>query len=180
MRKSRSIAIFAACVFLSLSVRAQEQKFGYVNTDIILSQIPEYQNIQQELDLISKEWRDQLNAMQQEIDTLREDFSSKEILYTDEIRKQREEEIEQKVRQRQQYLDQKFGPEGEYFKQQQELLEPIQRRVYEAISVIAQREDFDFIFDRSQNASLLYSDVEWNLNDKVLQELGIPVDAARN
>ena len=180
MQKYKCIAIFFIYLFISLNTQAQGQKFGYVNTDVILSQIPEYKNIERELDLIGNEWRDQLNTMQEEIDRLKEDFSSKEILYTDEIRKQKEEEIKQKVQQRQQYLEQKFGSEGEYFQKQQELLEPIQRRVYEAISVIAEREGFDFIFDRSQNASLIYSATDWNLNNKVLLELGIAVDETGN
>ncbi|MDZ7715921.1 MAG: OmpH family outer membrane protein [Balneolaceae bacterium] len=180
MKKYTYIAILIVCFFLYSDIQAQGQKFGYVNTDMILSELPEYQNVEKELGLVSQQWRDQLKAMQQEIDNLKEDFSSKEILYTEEIRKQKEEEIKSKVEQRQQFLEQKFGSNGEYFQKQQELLEPIQRKVYEAISVVAERDNFDFIFDRSQGNTLIYSNSEWNLNNKVLLELGISIDETGN
>lgn len=175
--------VSAALIFTALysvQAHAQEQKIGYVDTDFILSKIPDYKNIEQELKTVSQQWRNQLEQMQKEIDQLKEDFSSKEILYTDEIRKQKKEEINRKVQQRQQYLEQKFGSNGEYFKKQQELLEPIQQDVYNAISVIAGRDGFDFIFDRSQNTSLLFTKKEWNLNAAVLTELGISVDKTSN
>jgi len=158
----------------------EQQKIGYVNTDLIVSQMPGYNDLEEELERISQQWRNELKKMEQEIEELKQEFSSREILFTDEIRKQREEEIEQKVQQREQYLEQKFGPEGEYFKKQQELLEPIQRKVFEAISVVAQREDFDFVFDRAQNTSLLFSKKEWNINKKVLTELGITIEDSSN
>ncbi|MGK7389960.1 MAG: OmpH family outer membrane protein, partial [Candidatus Cyclobacteriaceae bacterium M2_1C_046] len=85
-----------------------------------------------------------------------------------------------KIQQRQQYLEQKFGSEGDYFQQQKELLEPIQRKVFEAITVVAEREGFDFIFDRTQNNDILFARDQWNLNDEVLLELGIATDNTSN
>lgn len=159
------------CLF-ALSATAQ-QKTGYVDTDFLISQIPEYQSIQRQLSSLSQEWRNELDKMQQEIESLKEEFEAREILYTEEIRKQREQEINNKVRQRQQYLEQKFGTEGDYYLQQKKLLEPIQRRVFEAIATVAERDGYDFVFDRSQKTNILYSREEWNLNDEVLLELGI-------
>lgn len=173
------------CLLLAFSLvlvgnAAGQQKTGYVDTDFLVSQIPEYQSIQQQLRSISQEWRAELEEMQQEIDDLKEEFSAREILYTDEIRKQREQEINNKIQQRQQYLEQKFGAEGEYFQRQQELLEPIQRRVFEAITRVAEREGFDFILDRSQKTDLLFAREQWNLNEEVLLELGIKTDNTSN
>ncbi|MDX1671519.1 MAG: OmpH family outer membrane protein [Balneolaceae bacterium] len=159
---------------------AQQQKIGYVDTDLIIAKIPEYQGIEDQLRQISQRWRNELDQMQQEIDALKEDFEAKEILFTDDIRKQRQQEINTKIRQHEQYFQSKFGPDGEYFQKQKELLEPIQRKVYEAINRIAQREGFDFIFDRSGGTGLLYSRQDWNLNEKVLVELGIDVNQVSN
>lgn len=173
------------CIVLTLNlvficdVLAQ-QKTAYVDTDFLISKIPEYESIQQQLSLLSQEWRSELEKMQQNIDNLKEDFAAKEILYTDEIREQRQQEIQNAVQQRQQYLEQKFGPKGEYFQKQKELLEPIQRRVFEAITAVAERDGYDFIFDRSQNTSILYTRKQWNLNDEVLFELGISPDETSN
>lgn len=162
------------------TAEAQEQKIGYVDTDQILAQMPEYQGIQQQLKSISSEWNTQLEEMKQEVEQLKEDYQAKEILYPDELKEQKQQEIQNKVQQRQQYLDQKFGADGEYFQQQKKLLEPIQRKVFEAINTVADRGNFDFVFDRAQNSSMLYSVEEWNLNDEVLEELGITLNDTSN
>lgn len=172
-------AFMAFTCMLAATADAQ-QKTGYVDTDFLISQIPEYQSIQSQLSSLSQEWRNELEAMQQEIDRLKEDFEAREILYTEEIRKQKEQEINNKIRQRQQYLEQKFGSEGDYFQQQKQLLEPIQRRVFDAITAVAERDGFDFVFDRSQRTNILYSREEWDLNDEVLLELGIKPDETSN
>lgn len=155
---------------------AQQQKIGYVNTDLILNEIPEYQGVQQQLLVVSQQWRDQLQQMQQEIDELKDDFEAKEILYTDEIKNEKLSQIEKKQQAREQFMEQKFGAEGDYFKKQQELLEPIQRNIYEAITSVSNRGGFDFIFDRAKNSSLLFGRKQWNLNEDVLQELGISLN----
>ncbi|MDZ7658435.1 OmpH family outer membrane protein [Fodinibius sp.] len=159
---------------------AQDQKIGYVNTDQILAQMSEYQGIQEQLSTLSSEWNKQLDKIEQEIEQLKEDFKAKEILYTEELKKQKQQEIQNKVQQRQQYLDEKFGAEGEYFQKQKELLEPIQRKVFEAINKVANDQNFDFVFDRAQNSNMLYSEQEWNLNDEVLQALGISLNGGGN
>jgi outer membrane protein len=177
---------YTFCLLLALigivaaDAEAQEQKIGYVDSDYLVAQIPEYQSVQQQLSSISQQWRDELNQMQQEIEKLKEDFEAREILYTEEIRNQKEQELNTKIQERQQYLEQKFGSNGEYFQQQKQLLEPIQRRVFEAISTVAERDGFDFIFDRSQKADILFARDDWNLNDEVLLELGISPEQTSN
>ena len=166
--------------FIASSASAQEQKIGYVDTDYILSQMSEYEGVKQQLSSISSEWNAQLEEMKTEIGNLKQDFQAREILYTDEQRAQKQQEIQNKVQQRQQFLDQKFGAEGEYFAKQEELLGPIQRKVFNAINTVAKRQDFDFVFDRAQKSSMLYSVQEWNLNDEVLQELGVTLNESSN
>ncbi|MDR8389788.1 OmpH family outer membrane protein [Aliifodinibius sp. S!AR15-10] len=144
-----------------------------MNTDRILEQMPEYKGIDQQLRKLSQEWKNELERMQNEIEELKQDFADREILYTDEVRKQKQADIRQQVRQREQYMEQKFGAEGEYFLQQKALLEPIQRKVFEAINTVADRNGYDFVFDRAGDTSMLYFQQEWNLNDEVLIELGI-------
>lgn len=171
------------CSFLLLPAgiaSAQEQKIGFVHTDRILSKIPEYQSIEQQLQKISLQWKQEIDQMQQEIEQLKEDFAAREILYTEEIKKQKQQEIQTRIRQLEQYREQKFGPEGEYFTRQQELLEPVQKRVYSAIAQVAEREGFDFVFDRSSQPGLLFGRQEWNLNTLVLSELGIAPDDTGN
>lgn len=161
-------------------VLAQEQKIGYVDTDFILSKMPAYEGIQQDLKKVSASWKEELKKMEQELEKLREDFEAKEILYTEEQRLQKEKEIQSMERQRQQYLEQKFGADGEYFQKQQELLEPIQRRIFQAINAVAKRQGFDFVFDQAQNSSMLFGSQKWNLNDQVLQQLDVTLNETSN
>jgi outer membrane protein len=182
MRKYFLYSLILLCLLSTITQAgvAQEQKIGYVDTDYILSQMSEYKGIQQQLSSISSEWNNKLNEMEQEINQLKEDYQSKEILYTDELKEEKKKEIQDKIDQRQQYLEQKFGEEGEYFQKQKELLKPIQRKVFEAINAVAEGQSFDFVFDRAQNSNMLYGVDEWNLNDEVLQELGITLNDASN
>ncbi|MAL17764.1 MAG: hypothetical protein CL670_13750 [Balneola sp.] len=155
---------------------AQEQKIGFYESDFILQQIPEYEGIQQQLDLLSNQWKEQITELETEIKELEEDYSAKEILYTEEIRNQKRREIAQKKREKEQFLAQKFGPEGEYFSRQRELLEPIQRQVFTAVRAVAQLNNFDFVFDRSGDIYMVYANNEYNLNEDILLELGIEIE----
>lgn len=159
---------------------AQDQKIGYVDTDYILSQMSEYDGIQQQLSSISSEWENELQEMEQEIDQLKEEYQSKEILFTDEMKEKKKQEIQNLENKRQQYLSQKFGEKGEYFQKQKELLEPIQRKVFEAINAVAEQQNFDFVFDRAKDSKMLYGAQEWNLNDEVLRELDITLNDTSN
>ncbi|WP_171032840.1 OmpH family outer membrane protein [Fodinibius saliphilus] len=167
-------------LFAVQSATAQQQKIGYIDTDYILSQMSEYEGIQQQLESISSEWNARLEKMKNEVEQLKEDFAAKEILYTDKLRKEKKQEIEAKMKQRQQFLDQKFGAEGEYFRKQKELLEPIQRKIFNAVNSVAQRKNFDFIFDKAQKSDMIYSAQEWNLNKEVLEELGVTLNESSN
>lgn len=114
--------------------------------------------------------------MQSEIERLKQEFQSREILYTSEQRQQKLTEIDNKIRERERFLQSKFGPEGDYFKQQQQLLEPIQLKIVEATDRIAARDGFDFVFDRSGDYLFLYTRPQWNISNEVLLDMGIQVN----
>lgn len=171
---------FAICLVLfSLeTVYSQDQKIGYIDSDIILQSIPEYNGIEQRLSLLSDSWRQEIARMERSIEDLENDFEAREILFTDDIRAQRLSEIEEQRNQLDRYIEEKFGPSGEYFSRQKELLEPIQRSIFEALSRVASRLDYDFIFDRADDIRFLYAGQEWNLTQEVMLEMGI--DETRN
>jgi outer membrane protein len=160
---------------LPLGLAAQPQRIAYVDSEHILSRMPEYAGLDQRLRTSVQEWNQELTAMQAEIDRLEQEFNAREILFTAEVRQQRLADIQTKKRAREQYEQARFGPEGEYFRQQQQLLEPIQRRVMLAIEKIAQRDGYDFVFDRSGDYLFLYTRSQWNISDEVLLELGIRI-----
>jgi len=168
-----TIFFATALLFLLNACAMAQQKIGYVNTDKILKKMPAYNGIQKQLDIASKRWRSKLNAMQQRIDTLKARFNAKKILYSDKQKAQKKKKIHQLINKRKQYLHQKFGPKGAYFQKQKSLLQPIQRKVYKAISKVAKQRNVDFVFDRAKNPSLLFAQKQWNLNKDVLRALNI-------
>jgi outer membrane protein len=166
--------IFAAFAPASLHAQSQQnQKFGYVDSEAILSKMPQYTSLSSRLDGMAQAWRDEAEKMQKEVAVLEEDFKAKEILFTKDVRDRKLKEIDDKLKARQQFIDQKFGPQGEYFKQQKELLLPVQQKLMEAVTKVAMRDGFDFVFDRTGEIMVLYARPNWNITSKVLTELGL-------
>lgn len=155
---------------------AQNQKIGFLDTDFILSKIPEYEGIEQRLRQLTETWRNEISELDREIEQLRQDFEAREILFTPEVRRERQQEIDNKRRERERFVNQRFGPEGDYFRQQRELLRPIQRQIAEAAGRVAERDGFDFLFDRSGDYIFFYTRPQWDVSIDVLLELGIQVD----
>ncbi|HMB41716.1 MAG TPA: OmpH family outer membrane protein, partial [Balneolaceae bacterium] len=102
-------------ILIGTPLTAQDQKIGFIDSDVILQNMPEYSGIEQQLQLLSENWRDEISELESELRELEEDFEAREILFTDEIRRERLAEIDQKSRQLENFVDEKFGPSGEYF-----------------------------------------------------------------
>ncbi len=164
--------LFFLILYVDTAV-AQDQKIGFIDSDVIMQQMPEYSGIEQRLRLLSDNWEQEIDEMEEEIRELEREFEAREILLTDEMRQQRLEEIEQKEEELDQYIEEKFGPQGEYFERQKELLEPIQRSIFDALTRIATRDAYDFVFDRAEDTRFLFVNEEWNLTEEVMLELGI-------
>ncbi|MCH8566646.1 MAG: OmpH family outer membrane protein [Balneolales bacterium] len=158
-------------------LNAQNQRLAYIDTDFIFSKIPEYEGVEQRLRQLSQQWRDEITEMEREIESLRQEFEAREILFTPEVRRERQQEIDNKVRERERFINSRFGPDGDYFRQQRELLRPIQRQIVEATNKVAERDGYDFVFDRSGDFVFFYARRQWNISVNVLLELGIQVES---
>lgn len=177
MKKSLlTVLVIQAFFFSGLSLSNGQQKIGYIDSEFVIREIPEYTGIRQRLETIAQNWKSEIDEMEVEIQRLKQDFEAREILFTPDIRRQRQQDIDRKVREKEQYINRRFGPEGDYFRQQQELLEPLQQRILEAVVKVAERDGFDHVFDRSGDYLFLYSRRRWDISRNVLEELGIFVD----
>jgi outer membrane protein len=172
------IILFISPLFGPEAGLGQNQRIGYIDSDIIMQSMPEYSGIEQRLGLLSETWRQEIREMENEIADLERDFEAREILFTPEIREQRMTEINRKKTELERFIEEKFGPMGEYFTRQKELLMPIQRLVFDALTRVASRDGFDFVFDRADGTRFLFARQEWNLTEEVMLELGI--DISRN
>lgn len=176
MRYSVTGIFVMLAVLNGQDVFAQNQKTGFIDSEYILSKMPDYNGVEQRLSTIVQGWTTEIDAMDKEIDELKRDLQAKEILYTEQVRKDKQDEIDRKISDKDRFIQSKYGPEGEYYKTQETLLEPIQQKIMLAVRTVAERGNFDFVFDRSGDFLFLYTKPQWNLSDDVLKELGIEVD----
>ena len=166
----KKIALFAAIILMaSLSFG---QRFAYIDSDYIMDNIPEYKAAEQELEQISVEWQREIEQQFSDIDRLYREYQAEAPLLPEEMRRQREESIIQREKQAKELQMKRFGREGDLFKKRQELIKPIQDKVYEAIEEIATRGNYAVIFDKSGGLTMIFTDVRYDLSDEVLQRLG--------
>ena len=149
------------------------QKFAYVDTEYILENIPEYQAAQSKLDNSAAEWQQEIDAKFDEVAKLYAKFQAEQFLLTEDMKIEREEEIIALEQEAQELQRKRFGYEGDLFKKREELIQPIQDMVFDAIEKLAQMRAYDFIFDKaSGGATMLYTDPKYDMSDIILKNLG--------
>lgn len=159
-------------LFLFSGGVASAQKFAYVNSEYILSNIPEYKSAQQQLDQLSVGWQKEIETKYTEIDKLYKAYTAEQILLTEELKKKRIGEIELKEKEAKELQKQRFGYEGDLFKKKQELVKPIQDKVYTAIKKFAEDGSYAVIFDKSSDLTMLYSNNKYDKSDEILLAMG--------
>ncbi len=169
----KKVFFLAISVLFFTSVQAQTAaKFGYADTDYILSKIPEYKAAQSELDKLSVQWQKEIEAKYVEIDKLYKAYQADAVLLTDDMKKKRENEIVNKEKEAKDLQKQRFGVDGELFKKRIELVKPIQDKVYNAIKTTAEKKGLGFVLDKSGQVSILYANSKYDISDDVLSLLG--------
>jgi outer membrane protein len=151
----------------------QAQKFGYVDTKYILSHIPEYQQAQAEINKLSSQWQKDIENKYETIAKLETALQAEKILLTEEMRKKREQEIEQKKQEAKDMQKAKFGVDGELFNKREELIKPIQDQIYEAIQEVASTSALMVVFDKANHSNMLYTNPKHDISDKVLKKMGL-------
>ena len=148
------------------------QKIGYVDTEYILGQIPEYKAAQSELDKTSVQWQKEVEAKYTEIDKMYKAYQAEQILLTEEMKKKREADIVNKEKEAKDIQKQHFGVDGDLFKKRQELVKPIQDKVYNAVKSVAEKGGYSIIFDKSSDLTMLFTSAKLDKSDAVLDLLG--------
>ena len=148
------------------------QKFAYVDTDYILAKIPEYNQAQDKLDNYSKGWQEEIEMTMQKIEKMYRSYQSEQILLTEEMKSARENIIFAEEKKVQDLQIKYFGPEGMLFSKRQELIKPIQDKIYDAIQQVATNNKYSVIFDSSSDLIMLYTNNNLDKSDKVLEIMG--------
>jgi outer membrane protein len=169
---SRNISAFILLILLSLSFESMAQKYAYVNTQYILDNMTEYKTAQSQLDNLSVQWQKEIEDKYAIIDKLYKSYQAEQILLTEEMKKKRQDEITTKEKDVKDLQKQRFGYEGDLFKKKQELVKPIQDKVYNAVKKLATDQSLAVIFDRSGDLIMLYANPKYDKSDEILLALG--------
>lgn len=169
------IHITSILIITLLSYNSFSQRFSYVDTEYILSKMPEYRSAQKQLDNFAQEWKKELDAKRKEIESLWKEYQAEKVISPKEINKQKEDKILKKEDELNKFKQEKFGKNGELFKKRKELIKPIQDKVFDGIQKLAKEEDQDFIFDKSASMTMLFTNAKYDRSDEVLEILGIEI-----
>ena len=169
-------AILACFLLVGMISTAFGQRYAYVDTEYILSQMPEYAEAQLELDKISEEWAQEIDMLFADVEKKRKEFAAEAILLPAEIKKQRQKEIDDAELRAKQMQKKRFGVGGDLFAKREELIKPIQDKIFNAIQEIAADRNLAFIFDKANQSNLLFADPKYNISDQVLRKMGIKID----
>ena len=171
-KQQNLIKVIAGAAFIIFSSSVSAQKYAYVSTQYILDNIPDYKTAQQQLDQFSSQWQKEIEDKYSIIDKLYKAYQAEQILLTEEMKKKRQDEIMSKEKDVKDLQKQRFGYEGDLFKKKQELVKPIQDKVYNAVKKLATDQGYAVIFDKSSDLTMLYANPKYDKSDDILLMLG--------
>lgn len=153
------------------SIGFAQLKIGYIDSDAIMDQLPDVQDIRQRLDALIQEWQAELNNLEREWKSNYDDYEKRKLIMSDQSRIEKEQQLVQLENRITEFRDKKFGANGELFQKQDELMKPVQNKIFNAIKEVAMEEDLDFVFDRSGDIMILFAKDKYDISAKVLNKL---------
>ena len=167
------IRLFFISLFFLLSIESKSQKFGYVNSDFILNNMPEYKEAMTEIDNLSKAWEKEVSEMYDVLEKKEIILKNEEILLTKEMYEEERIQLDEEWKEVREYQQKVFGFEGLYFLKKKELIEPIQDILFESVEKVAKKNRLQIIFDKSSEPILLYTNPIHDYTDYVMEDLGL-------
>ena len=169
MKKILFPLVLILSVFTGISY--SQLKIGYVDSKTILSKLPDAQDARQKLDGMIRDWQNELKKMEDQRKLKQDDYDRRKLIMTEQTRTELLDEIKKLDQQISDYRDKKFGTNGELFQKQEELMKPVQNKVFNAIQDVAKDEDLDFVFDRSGQIMFLYAKDKYDITPQVMDKL---------
>jgi outer membrane protein len=165
---------FLFAVILSLTaVTVNAQRYAVIDSKYILGKMTEYTEAQKKLDEFSALWQQELDQKQAAVDKMYREYDAEQVMLPDNLKKKREDELYNKEKELRDLQRKRFGFEGDLFKKRQELIKPIQDRVYNAVQKLAIDKQYDFILDKSEGITVIFADPKLDKSDDVLKNLGV-------
>ena len=164
--------LFAIC-FLCFGFLTYAQKYAIIDTKYILDKMPDYRAAQKQLDDVAATWQKEVDGMQTELDKMYKDFDAEQVMLSDDLKQKRQDQLFTKEKNLRDMQRKRFGFEGDLFKKRQELVKPVQDKVYNAVQKLAVQRGYDFILDKSEGITVIFADPKLEKSDDVLRELGV-------
>jgi outer membrane protein len=166
--------IFLVAIGLWLAAfSSQAQKYAIIDTKYILDKMPEYKDAQKKLDDQAAIWQKEIDEMQTGLDKMYRDFEAEQVMLSEELKKKREDQLFVKEKALRDLQRKRFGFEGDLFKKRQELVKPVQDKVYNAVQKLAALRSYDFILDKSEGITVIFADPKLDRSEDILKELGV-------
>jgi outer membrane protein len=165
--------LFVACSLWLASFTVTAQKYAIIDTKYILDKMPEYRDAQKKLDDFAISWQKEIDDQQADLDKMYRDFEAEQVMLSDELKKKREDQLFNKEKALRDLQRKRFGFEGDLFKKRQELVKPVQDKVYNAVQKLAVQRSLDFILDKSEGITVIFADPKLDKSDDILKELGV-------
>jgi len=159
-------------VVLLMATAGYSQRFAYIDTDFIMENIPDFKAAEEEIERVSSQWQEEIEKMFADVEQMYREYQAEAPLLPEEMRRRREEGIIERERQAKELQMKRFGREGDLFAKRQELIRPIQERVFRVVEELATSENYAIIFDKAGSMSMIFTDVRFDLSNEVLRRLG--------
>jgi outer membrane protein len=158
---------------LGIGMLASSQKYAIIDTRYILNKIPEYSQAQKQLDDITADWQKDIDQQQAALDKMYKDYEAEQVMLPDDLKRKREDQLVLKDKELRALQRQRFGFEGDLFKKRQELIQPIQNKVFNAVQKLSVQRGYDFVLDKSEGITIIFADPKLDKSEDVLKELGV-------
>jgi len=161
----------AALLALACAGAAAQMKIGHINSETIMQTLPEAIDAQKSIDALVAGWEADLQKMQAEWKKKFDDYDKRKLILTDQVRADQERELREMDQSITDFRNKKFGQNGELFQKQNEIMKPVQNKMFHVLEQIAKDDGYDYIFDRSGEILVLYANDKYDLTQRVLQRM---------
>ncbi len=168
----KHLVISAGIVALSgfaFQANAQAQKFFVIDSKYILEKLPEYTEAQKKLDVASKAWQEEVDKKMMQVDQMYKGYQAERALLSEEARKKREDEIIAKEKDAKELQKKYFGYDGELFKKRQELVKPVQDKLFNAVQQYSQQRGFEMVYDKAGGVTIFYADPKLDKSEEIIK-----------
>ena len=167
----KRISFFILLIITNITYSQKGVKIGYIDTEYILQNLPEFNQVSSRLEEKAQDWKEEIDKRSREINQKKESLNSERILLTKEMIEEIEEEITIDLEELSEYQQKRFGPRGDLIIQKKKDIQPILVQIFNAIREIAKNKKYDFIFDKSADIVMLYSDKRYDISDQILRTI---------